>query len=241
MPEPLAICLEDLDAVDPELRYLRCVALPGNEPGLTIDGTGAVLWRGAGACELWISADDRLVLLRREGSGEVTVDRAGRTLQAPCAKPVILIDGDQIGLGGRRFRVHVHGAATHVHPPEPLPESTVRRLVQAAAAALALTAGSVAALAQPEGVPPPQGPVEVREHPPKPSMPRDPPPSPSPSPSPSPLPQPFPSSAPNSSATSPTTGTAATSVPSDRRPIEVRQNPPAPMPQRQGVTPKRKP
>ena len=46
MPTPMEICLEDLGRSTPDERYLRCVALPGGEPGLALDG--ALLGRGLG-------------------------------------------------------------------------------------------------------------------------------------------------------------------------------------------------
>lgn len=77
MPQPLAICLEDLGARDPAQRYLRCVALVGRQPGLRVDAGGAVVWRPAelAACELWVSADDRLILYRTGDGAEVTLRR----------------------------------------------------------------------------------------------------------------------------------------------------------------------
>jgi hypothetical protein len=123
MPKPLAVCLEDLDAATPGERYLRCVALAGRQPGLRVDGAGAVLWRSdeAVACELWVSADDRLILYRPEGSAPVAVRRAGRVLEVPFAKPVVLLSQDEFQVGRRRLRVHVHGIAPTVTAPALLP------------------------------------------------------------------------------------------------------------------------
>ena len=94
MPEPKEICLEDLAAASLGERYLNCVAVRGDEPGLALDAHGVVLWRSDGphACELWVSADERLVLVRPAGAPEVRVTRAGRSLDAPEGKPVILLD-----------------------------------------------------------------------------------------------------------------------------------------------------
>lgn len=127
MAHPIAMCLEDLDASSPDVRYLRCVALPGNEPGLAMDDEGHVFWKieGEAACELWVSADQRLILFcpDREntpsGGGEVPVivTRSGRSLDAPRGKPVVLLDGDQLDVAGRRFQVHVHGQTEAVAPP----------------------------------------------------------------------------------------------------------------------------
>jgi hypothetical protein len=133
MPTPLAICLEDLDFRDPDRRYLRCVALVGRQPGLRVDRHGAVSWERDEdtACELWVSADDRLILFRPAGAVEVTIRRAGRTLDVPQERPVVTLDQDCFEVGDRRFRVHVHGVAPAVSAPSML----VQRKAGAGAAA----------------------------------------------------------------------------------------------------------
>jgi hypothetical protein len=125
MPEPLAICIEDLDAAPGAPRYLRCTAVVGRQPGLGLDATGAVLWRSdaGAAAELWVSGDDQLILYRPEGAPECTVRRAGRAVVAPVGKPVVLRDQDEVDVSGRHLRVHVHGPAPEVTAPAPLPES----------------------------------------------------------------------------------------------------------------------
>lgn len=168
MSRPLAICLEDLDPRSPGERYLRCVALVGRAPGLRVDGAGTVSWRddAGAACELWVSADERLVLYRPERGGRVVVRRAARVLEVPATKPVILLDQDEIEVGGRRFRVHVHGDAPRVHPPEYLPAGSPRGPARVAAA-LALGAALGAAGCkkdEPARAGPPD--LEVREQPP---------------------------------------------------------------------------
>lgn len=45
MPKPFAICIENLNARSGPSRYLRCVALPGCQPGLPLDRQGRVLWQ----------------------------------------------------------------------------------------------------------------------------------------------------------------------------------------------------
>ena len=161
MPTPLAICLEHLDARSPAERYLRCVALGGRQPGLRVDQAGTVLWRSDErvACELWVSLDEKLILYRPAGAAPVTMWRAGRALEVPEGKPVVLLDQDEFAAGGRRLRVHVHGAAPGTYQPSWLPpaeDKPARRPVRAAAAAVALGV----ALA---------GGVEVRCYPPAPS------------------------------------------------------------------------
>jgi hypothetical protein len=168
MPQPLAICLEYLDARSPAERYVRCVALPGRQPGLRIDPAGTALWRSddAVACELWISADDKLILFRPEEAVPVAVRRGGRALDVPCGKPVVLLDQDEFVVGGRRTRVHVHGVAPAVHAPSPLPVADQRSAggLRAAAAAVALGAAFGAA-----------GMIQVRCSPPAPVEPTPPP------------------------------------------------------------------
>jgi hypothetical protein len=146
MIRPLAICLEDLQAGSSGRRYLRCVAVVGRAPGLRVDGAGAVWWRDetAAACELWVSADGRLVLYRLEGGGPVLVRRGSRSLDAPPSRPVILLDQDELEIGRRCLRVHVHGDAPRVHPPEYLPPARSRATARLAAA-LALGAALGAA------------------------------------------------------------------------------------------------
>jgi hypothetical protein len=165
MPEPLAICIEDLEPRSGALRYLRCVAVVGRQPGLRFDAAGAVLWRSdAGvAAELWVSGDDQLILLRPDGAPPSTVRRAGRAVVAPVGKPVVLRDQDELEVGGRHLRVHVHGPAPEVAAPSPLPEATAAAtapeggpgVLARAAAALALGAALGAG-----------GCVEVRNNPP---------------------------------------------------------------------------
>jgi hypothetical protein len=164
MPKPMAICIEDLDPQS-KTRYLRCVALPGRQPGLCLDRAGSVLWQNENgvSCELWVSADQRLILYRPEAKipVPVTLRRAGRSLDVPCGKPVVVIDKDQIDVGSRHLRIHVHGKAPSVAAPSPLlsrPRS-LGRLAQAATAAALI--GAVAATGGCTD-------IDVRENPPEP-------------------------------------------------------------------------
>jgi hypothetical protein len=169
MPTPLEICLEETQLPPDDERYIRCVALPGSEPGLALDREGAVRWMpdGPAAYGLWVSADDQLILLRAQGAEPITVQRAGRSLEAPAEMPVVLRDQDLLRIDGRELRVHVHGATHEVHPPERLSRRSLAQAVRATAAALALGAavGAGSAAAQPIGVDP--LPIEVRAQPPK--------------------------------------------------------------------------
>ncbi|MBW2458530.1 MAG: hypothetical protein JRI68_28790 [Deltaproteobacteria bacterium] len=149
LPAPIALCLEDLDATTESRRYLQCVALAGGKPGLVLDDRGVAQWCPAiaGAVELWVSADDCLILFRAAGAIPVTVHRAGRSLDAPVERPVVLLDQDRIDLGGRRLRIHVHGVALAVAPPAWLDVSepsspTVHRAAAAAVAVGVAVAGA---------------------------------------------------------------------------------------------------
>jgi hypothetical protein len=162
MPEPIALCLEDLDNPRHAGRYMTCVAVRGGEPGLGIDLDGKIAWRvrDAYACELWVSGDDQLILLRPAGAPVVHVSRAGRGLEAPFEKPVVLLDQDCVETAGRRFRVHVHGTTPDVVAPAPFTQShTVGKL----AATIAM---GVAAISCHKGGENSSKPVEVREQPP---------------------------------------------------------------------------
>lgn len=177
----MEICLEELDDLennaartdpdeDAEAPFIRCVALPGGEPGLALDRAGQIRWmeEKPAAYGLWTSADGRLALLRNPNATPMTVARGGRTLQVPPAQPVILRNGDVLHLGGRRYRVHVHGETDVIHPPERISRSTVAKWVGAAAAA-SLAFGSLAGAtaAAPSGSAADS--IEVRLHPPKPA------------------------------------------------------------------------
>jgi hypothetical protein len=171
MPTPLEICLEDLDLQPEDERYLRCIALPGGEPGLTLDRAGTARWMpdGPECYELWVSDDERLVLYRNEGAGPIVVERGGRAVEAPELSPVILLDQDLLRVDGRRLRVHVHGETELVYPPERLSASAFSRLARAAAAARALGAAVGGGPAEARPASPAAGvtPIEVRSRPPK--------------------------------------------------------------------------
>ena len=157
MPEPLAICIEDLDAPAKGRRYIRCVALPGGTPGLAVTPEARILWKEEGdqAFQLWISADDRLILLRPEGAPPVRVERAGRGVDAPVGKPVVLIDQDLVTVGSKHLRIHVHGVAEVVHAPSALRS----RLAGAARLAAAAALGAAAIGCK----------IDIRDHPPEPA------------------------------------------------------------------------
>ena len=217
MPRPMVICIEDLDAAPGSIRYIRCVAVAGGEAGLTLDLQGDVLWRRdeQEACQLWVSMDERLILLRPAGAPVVRVSRAGRSIDAPRGKPVVLLDQDQVQIGGRRLRVHVHGETEEVFPPSPLePERREGRLAgaaRAAATALALGAALGASGCKSENsVDLSNKNIQVRKVPPAP-------------PAKDPLPPPPPDAA---AKAGPDLKATPKSLPPSLTPIEVRKHPP---------------
>lgn len=159
MVKPLAICIEDVDSQS-KVRYMRCVALPGRQPGLRLGNAGQVAWQSEDgvSCELWVSADGRLVLYRPEGAIPISVHRAGRSLDVPYGKPVFIVDKDEVDVGERRLRIHVHGETPLITAPSPLPSKTrsFKRLAQAATAVA--IAGTVSAVGCKE--------IEIRDNPP---------------------------------------------------------------------------
>jgi hypothetical protein len=184
MPKPLAICIEDLDAQSKASKFLQCVALPGRQPGLRLDEAGRAIWYSekAVACELWVSADNRLILYRPESAPPVTVRRTGRSLDVPFSKPVIIMDKDQVDIGTRHLRIHIHGNAPAVAAPTPLviKPGPFDRLAQTAAAAAVigtLATGCIEVRETPPVVMPvtdtTTSTIEVRETPPEPVIPSD--------------------------------------------------------------------
>jgi len=113
MPQPIVICLEDLDADDLSQTYLQCSVLVGDAPGLRLDAGGEVRWSvDEPLLELCVSQDDQLlVYLPPEADLDCLLSREGRSLTIPAGKPVVALDGDVLALGGRRYQIHVHGAA----------------------------------------------------------------------------------------------------------------------------------
>jgi hypothetical protein len=140
-PRPIELCLERVRSSSAD-RYVRCTAQVGRAMGLALGVDGRILWReqsGVG-CEIWVSADQRLMAWCPPGTPPTTLYRAGRVLQLPRERPVVLRHHDELELAATRFRVHVHGVTNLVHAP-----AIVRTLARAAAAAtLALAVGGSA-------------------------------------------------------------------------------------------------
>jgi hypothetical protein len=150
MPIPIAVCIEDFSTDLEKPGFVSCVAVSGREPGLRLDSGGTVLWKSdeGVACELWVSADERLILFRPEGAPPVTVRRAGRSLDVPFGKPVVVIDQDEVDVGGRNLRLHVHGQTGSIHEPEEIVPRKSRlggigRVAAAVALGTALTTGAL--------------------------------------------------------------------------------------------------
>jgi hypothetical protein len=140
--EPIELCLESLDAADDERPYVRCVALAGGGPGLGLTSAGVVVWlqNQTAALLIWVSADNRLMIQRRDGSVHVRLTRAERFLDVPENKPVVTLHDDVIEIDGRSFRVHVHGIAQTVSAPERLTVRRARQWIAGAALAASLAA-----------------------------------------------------------------------------------------------------
>jgi hypothetical protein len=133
MPSPLALCLEDLDSPSEDARFVRCVAKAGRGDGLALDARGCAVFGQSGACELVVSLDERLMLVRHDEAVAIVVRRAGRSLLAPLGQRVILRDQDEVQVGERRLRVHVHGPAPEVHAPHAVSPRAVRAAASVAA------------------------------------------------------------------------------------------------------------
>jgi len=180
MPRPLAICIEDCYPKHESLRYLRCCAITGVDPGPAVTPDGAVVWKGEGSrlCEIWVSSDEKLICFRPPGApAGARIHRAGREVTLEENKPVVVITGDYLLLPHHCYRIHVHGEAASVTEPRYLdfeePAShTWSRL--AVAGALALGTLVVPACSRPPGEE--TRPVEVRDSPPSVEPTPDPPP-----------------------------------------------------------------
>jgi hypothetical protein len=166
MPKPIAVCIEDANFSPGQPRYVACVAVVGRQAGLGLDGRGGILWheRTGLAAELWVSGDQQLILYRPESAAPLSVHRGGRSLVVPCAKPVVLLDQDELQFHNRRLRLHVHGVTAEASPPRPLPAARGDSRSEAAgsgglrAKAAALALGSLLAGACDK--------IEVRDRPP---------------------------------------------------------------------------
>jgi hypothetical protein len=162
LPDPIEICLEELDDASDAEPYVRCVAVAGGCPGLCFSPTGEVLWRlnETALAEIWVSLDGRLMFFRKSPQGQVSLTRVERHLELPLGKPVIVLGGDEISVAGKHFRVHVHGMTTRVKPPERLKLRRARNLALAAAIAIGTLAPGCKQGCAPF--------IEIRTHPPAP-------------------------------------------------------------------------
>jgi len=107
--------------------------------------------------------DDCLALYRTADGVPVQVHRAGRILEVPCTKPVILRSGDELFVAGRRFRVFTHGWIEKTYAPYCLKERLKGAMKTAAALVMGAALTTTAAC---------DDDIDVRDQPPNP-MPLD--------------------------------------------------------------------
>ncbi len=141
MPKPIALCIELVDAPEKE-RYYKCTARSGREKGLSIRLDGTIGWceDGPTACDIWVSADQRLIAKRPIDSGDVHVTRAHRKILLKEDFMATVLNRDELIIDGRRYRIHVHGVTEEVHSPRLV---RVIRAARAAGLAAALTASTL--------------------------------------------------------------------------------------------------
>jgi hypothetical protein len=123
---------------------LRGVAVGGRQVGLGVSSRGEIVWKSPRpeVRDLGVSGDDRLVLYRPEQGKPLVVTRAGRSIDAPAGKTVVLRGGDHLRIGGRHVRVHVHGHTNDAHASAPLGEASWEPAAKRLAAVVALTAAA---------------------------------------------------------------------------------------------------
>ncbi len=178
----IAICIENCNPPHEGMRYLQCTALQGRKPGLAVAPDGEVTWQDASRGELfqlWVSMDHQLIAYRPEKApGGTRVHRAGREVELPEGKPVVLLSGDYLLFGSHCYRVHIHGDAQAPMAPrflgEDAPASTSAWARIAVTGALVLGA-TMGACNQPSSCDSGKPPVEIRDKPPAPPRPMDPP------------------------------------------------------------------
>ena len=178
MSRIIALCIEDCRPASEDLRYLRCCALTGLQPGLTLSPEGVVVWKEDGApaaVRLVVSQDEKLVCYREKAApGVARVHRGGRFVDVEELKPVVLLDGDEITLGERRLRLHVHGFTAASHDPEfyvAPGEASHGGVARAAGVAGVAMAGLMAMTGcdkPPPDKPMEKPPIDVRNNPPSP-------------------------------------------------------------------------
>ena len=98
-PRPIELCLERVRPASTD-RYVRCTAQVGRELGLALGVDGRILWceqSGVG-CEIWVSADQRLMAFCPAAMPPTTLYRAGRVLVLPSERPVVLRHHDELEL-----------------------------------------------------------------------------------------------------------------------------------------------
>lgn len=150
MHDPVAICLERVNPMPGENRFVQCTVITGAETGLGLDEHGNATWRDMAStvAEFFISADERVMFLKTEKcTGEAIVSREGRSLNAPVNKPVVIIHGDTIKIADRILKIHLHGNTEYIHAPQELypevEEKPMPRTLKAASLAAAIAATAV--------------------------------------------------------------------------------------------------
>ncbi|MBU1511012.1 hypothetical protein KKD52_11670, partial [Myxococcota bacterium] len=173
MPTPLSICIENCYPPHESLRYLRCCAITGVDPGLIVSTGGEILWQTEADrfCEIWVSSDEKLICFRPIGAPPgARIHRAGREVILEENKPVVVIDGDYLLLPDFCYRLHVHGPAPEVTAPGYLDfeEPTSSTLARFAAAGIVVfgTLSAAGCGKPPEDKKNQAPPVEVRDTPP---------------------------------------------------------------------------
>jgi len=188
MSRIIALCIEDCHPASESLRYLRCCALTGLQPGLALSAGGVVAWKGEdpASLRLVVSSDEKLVCYQEPGTAGappsggaslvMQVHRGGRFVDVEEGRPIVLLDGDEITLGDRRLKLHVHGFVADSHDPEfyVAPETSSHAGLARAAGVAGVAMAGLMAMSGCDKAPPDkpvEPPIDVRDRPPVPAPP----------------------------------------------------------------------
>jgi len=141
MQKAISLCLERVADSEGE-RFIRCTARSGRDAGLAIGLDGSILWcsQEPAACDIWVTGDGRLVVVRAATDQTMRLERGRRVLELPEGRAVVVLDEDSLVVQDRRFVVHVHGPTDKILPPQPL--RLGRGALVAAAMSLAVGCGA---------------------------------------------------------------------------------------------------